>query len=74
MSATRSTSLDPVWAQRIAYAKAVWRKLTLEELLWSGGDAIRLSSLIRERYSLSRRVAEQQAEAFLQDLHASDVH
>jgi hypothetical protein len=74
MSTNRSTVLDPVWAQRIAYAKAVWQKLTREELLWSGGDATRLSSLVRERYALSRRDAEQQIKAFLQDLHASDVH
>lgn len=74
MSAASPHVLNPIWAQRIAHAKAVWRELTREELLWSGGDALRLASLVRERYALSRRDAEQQVKSFLQDLDASDVH
>lgn len=62
------------WSDRLDHAKAVWRELTVQELAWSGGDAVRLAGLVRERYTLSRREAEQQVKAFLQDLDASDVH
>lgn len=62
------------WSDRLDHAKAVWRELTVQELAWSGGDAVRLAGLVRERYTLSRREAEQQVKAFLLDLDASDVH
>ncbi|MFN7782878.1 MAG: hypothetical protein ACK5PG_09075 [Lysobacterales bacterium] len=74
MSAAHPNLLNSAWSQRIAHAKAVWRELTRDELLWSGGDALRLANLVRERYGLSRRDAEQQVKSFLQDLDASDVH
>lgn len=74
MSTTNTGTARPSWAHRLDHAKAVWRELTFQELAWSEGDAVRLAGLVRERYSLSRREAEQQVKAFLQDLDASDVH
>ncbi len=62
------------WASRAGYAQTVWSKLTTAELAWTGGDAERLAGLVRERYTLSRREAEQQVKRFLQQLESSDVH
>lgn len=62
------------WASRAGYAQSVWSKLTTAELAWTGGDADRLAGLVRERYTLSRREAEQQVKRFLLQLESSDVH
>jgi uncharacterized protein YjbJ (UPF0337 family) len=53
------------WDQYIGSAKTTWGKLTDDELLKSEGNMQKLSGLVKERYALSRDIADTQVKKFL---------
>ncbi len=53
------------WDQYIGSAKTTWGKLTDDELLQSEGNMQKLSGLVKERYALSKDIAETQVKKFL---------
>lgn len=53
------------WKKHVDSARIVWSKLTEDELLKSDGEAEKLTSLVQERYALSREVAGRRVRSFL---------
>jgi len=52
------------WKQLTANAKAKWSKLTEDELTKSNGDEQQLTTLVKDRYNLSRDDANRQVTGF----------
>lgn len=53
------------WVARVPAARIAWGKLGDLELLGTDGNPVRLASLVRDRYAITRADAEQQVHAFL---------
>lgn len=62
---SQEKSVSP-WQKHVSAAKAVWEKLTEDEILKSEGHAHKLAALVRERYALKREDAEKQVKGFLE--------
>lgn len=65
-----SNTLDVVnakWQQQVGAAKALWGKLTDDEILQSQGNAEKLAGLVKERYAINRNDAHKQVKKFLAD-------
>ena len=64
ISVTRSENTTDNWKKLIWYAKKQWNKLTEAELLKSAGDESKLTSLLKDRYSLKHEEATRQVKDF----------
>jgi uncharacterized protein YjbJ (UPF0337 family) len=54
------------WRQLAGLAQIVWDDLTLDELIKSGGDAQKLTTLVQQRYDMTEREAEKQVISFFE--------
>ena len=52
------------WTELAGFAKKYWHKLTEIELLNSGGDEQKLTSLVKDRYAINRDEANRQVKGF----------
>ena len=59
-----SADLKGRWKRRIGAARIAWAKLTEAELLQIEGHEQKLSSLIQQRYAITRAEALKQVKAF----------
>jgi uncharacterized protein YjbJ (UPF0337 family) len=64
-SRTGETTFKGDWKQQINAASIIWDKLTEDELLDTEGDEQKLTSLIQERYAITRAAAWKQVANFL---------
>lgn len=53
------------WQQQVKAAKSQWGKLSEAEILNSNGDPQQLSTLVQQRYAITRDVADKQVHSFL---------
>jgi uncharacterized protein YjbJ (UPF0337 family) len=53
------------WHELIGSAKTTWGKLSNDELLKSEGQAEKLGALVQQRYSISRKDADEQVKHFM---------
>lgn len=61
-------ALKEQWQAQVAEARQVWRKLSEDELLRSEGKLQKLTSLVQERYEITRYAAEKQVQSFIDRL------
>ncbi|MBB1520538.1 CsbD family protein [Aquipseudomonas guryensis] len=54
------------WRQLAGLAQIVWDDLILDELIKSGGDAQKLTTLVQQRYDMTEREAEKQVISFFE--------
>ncbi|WP_404340752.1 CsbD family protein [Pseudoalteromonas mariniglutinosa] len=57
----------PQWKQQVPSAKAMWGRLSEDELLKTAGHHQKLVRLIQERYLILQARAEQQVNDFFND-------
>ena len=53
------------WPDKINKARAIWDRLTVDELLKTGGDIQKLIGLDQIRYAMNRSEASKQVTKFL---------
>lgn len=62
---SRPRTATPRWKQQLAAAKTAWARLSVAELLRSGGREQTLIDLVEERYRVSRVEADRQVQRFI---------
>lgn len=53
------------WMRSVDAARIVWNRLSLEELLQTAGEPLKLSGLVEKRYALGQAEARRQVQEFL---------
>jgi uncharacterized protein YjbJ (UPF0337 family) len=66
MSTPLAEIIHKNWQKLAGLARIVWDELTLDELIKSGGDAQKLTTLIQQRYDMPRGDAEKQVMSFFE--------
>lgn len=56
------------WQAQLTDARLMWRKLSEDELLRSEGQLQKLTTLVQERYEITRYAAEKQVQSFIERL------
>ncbi|MFI8382894.1 CsbD family protein [Pseudomonas sp. NPDC079086] len=66
MSSPLAEIIQKNWHKLAGLALIVWDELTLDELIKSEGDALKLTNLVQQRYDMPREDASKQVMSFFE--------